>query len=165
MAMGCGMASEASVVLSGSVYHGSPRYKSLIPNPEASCLTRDKKPGFLHFGITGSWQKWRQCHLPATLCCICWMNVSSRVLRTYMGMIAMITKATIQALVCRSFELETGRIRIHPIHKLHWHNKPYEASWQLRGNPGGARFFFAGLRRFSASNDCPHKTVRGDTKL
>jgi hypothetical protein len=82
-----------------------------------------------------------------------------------MGMIAMITKATIQALVCRSFELETGRIRIHPIHKLHWHNKPYEASWQLRGNPGGARFFFAGLRRISASNDCPHKTVRGDTKL
>jgi hypothetical protein len=36
LAMVFGIASEASVVLYGSVYHLSPRYKSLIPNPEAS---------------------------------------------------------------------------------------------------------------------------------
>ncbi|MCX5967221.1 MAG: hypothetical protein NTV57_06185, partial [Cyanobacteria bacterium] len=34
-----GIASEASVVLYGSIYHRSPRYKSLIPNPQASYQT------------------------------------------------------------------------------------------------------------------------------
>jgi len=38
-AMVFGIASEAFVVLYGSVYHRSPRYKSLFPNPEASHLT------------------------------------------------------------------------------------------------------------------------------
>jgi hypothetical protein len=51
-----GIASEASVVLYGSVYHRSPRCTSMIPNPEASCLTRDKQPSSLHFRIIGNWQ-------------------------------------------------------------------------------------------------------------
>jgi hypothetical protein len=38
LAMVLGIASEASVVLYGSVYHRSPRCKSIIPNPEASYL-------------------------------------------------------------------------------------------------------------------------------
>jgi hypothetical protein len=53
LAMVFGIASEDSIVIYGSVYHRSPRYKSLIPNPEASYLTRDRKPSFLHFRIIG----------------------------------------------------------------------------------------------------------------
>ena len=56
MAMVFGIASEASVVFYGSVYHRSLRYKSLIPNPEASYLTRDKQQSSLHFRIIGNWQ-------------------------------------------------------------------------------------------------------------
>jgi hypothetical protein len=51
VAMVFGIASEASVVLYGSVNHRSPRYKSLIPNPEASYLTRDKNQVFFTSGL------------------------------------------------------------------------------------------------------------------
>ena len=43
MAMAYGIASEAPAVLDGAAYRRSPRYKSLIPSPEACHLIGDNK--------------------------------------------------------------------------------------------------------------------------